>query len=277
MNQNLFDLSRKNVLVTGGGGLLGVQHAIALSRANASVYLLDSDHNNLDMSLKVLNDNKIKDIKGIVCDVTDESQVKLVFENLIKQDIFIDVLINNAAIDHKIDSDLIIKKNTAFESFPLEMWKKELAVTVDGAFLMCKYFGSEMSRRSRGSIINIASDLSVISPDNRIYSFESEGGIHDKTKSKAISYSVSKTALIGITRYLAAYWAMDGVRVNAVSPGGIYTNQDERFVKLLSSLIPMGRMANIDEYHGVILFLACSASSYMTGQNIIVDGGRTVI
>ena len=277
MNQSLFDLSKKNVLVTGGGGLLGVQHAVALSRANASVYLLDSDSNNLDRAISVLNENQIGSITGIVCDITDESQVRLVFENLMKQEVFIDVLINNAGIDHKIDSGLSNKKNTAFESFPLGAWKKELAVALDGAFLMCKYFGSEMARRSRGSIINIASDLSVISPDNRIYSFESDSGILDRTKSKPVSYSVSKTALIGITRYLAAYWAKDGVRVNAVSPGGIYTNQDARFVELLTNLIPMGRMANIDEYHGVILFLSSSASAYMTGQNIIIDGGRTII
>ena len=117
----------------------------------------------------------------------------------------------------------------------------------------------------------------MIAPDNRIYNFEEDDRLHDKTKSKAISYSVSKTALIGITRYLAAYWAKDGVRVNAISPGGVYTNQDPKFVDLLSSLIPMGRMANIDEYQGIIIFLACGASSYMTGQNIVIDGGRTII
>lgn len=274
---SLFDLKHKNALVTGGAGLLGIQHTIALSRANANIYLLDIDDDRMNKALGIINDKNIKNVVPIICDITDENQVRKTCEDLLNKNIFIDILINNAGIDHKVDSVIDYKKNSSFENFPLDMWKKELSVTVDGAFLMCKYFGSEMARRSSGSIINVASDLSVIAPDNRIYNFEEDHRLHDKTKSKAISYSVSKTALIGITRYLAAYWAKDGVRVNAISPGGVYTNQDPQFVDLLSSLIPMGRMANIDEYQGIIIFLACGASSYMTGQNIVIDGGRTII
>lgn len=273
----IFDLSEKNALITGGAGLLGVQHAIALGRSQANIYLVDIDDNNLNVALNQLSRQGIKNVFPIICDITSEEQVHTLFDKLIVKDVFIDILVNNAGIDHKVDSKSNLTNNTAFENFSLETWKRELAVTLDGTFLMSKYFGSEMARKSGGSIINIASDLSVIAPDNRIYNFEYYTGIIEKTKSKPISYSTSKTALIGITRYLAAYWAKEGVRVNAISPGGIFSNQDARFVELLINLIPMGRMAKIDEYHGAIVFLASNASAYLTGQNIIIDGGRTII
>ena len=271
------DLSGKNILITGGGGLLGIQHAIALGSQNANVYLLDKDSSKLSKANEILKAYNDFQVFPILCDVTNEGEVKQAFNKLIKSDVFIDTLINNASLNHDVSPESRVTRDTSFENYELNIWKNELDVSLDGTFLMCKYFGSEMARRKFGSIINISSDLSVIAPDNLIYNFASESAEIDKSKAKPISYSVSKTAIIGITRYLAAYWGKDNVRVNALSPGGVYNNHDQRFVDLLIQRIPMGRMANIDEYHAIIIFLCSDGSKYMTGQNIIIDGGRTII
>jgi NAD(P)-dependent dehydrogenase (short-subunit alcohol dehydrogenase family) len=160
------------------------------------------------------------------------------------------------------------------ERFPLEVWNKDLAVGLTGAFLCSKVVGTEMARRRSGVILNIASDLGVIAPDQRIY--REPGKSDEEQPAKPVSYSVVKHGLIGLTRYLATYWADRGVRVNALSPGGVYNGQEEGFVKRLSQLIPMGRMADLDEYKAAVVFLVSDASSYMTGANLIIDGGRTV-
>jgi NAD(P)-dependent dehydrogenase (short-subunit alcohol dehydrogenase family) len=183
-------------------------------------------------------------------------------------------LINNAAIDPKVraDGDL---ETSRFENFALGQWNLELSVGLSGAFLCSQVFGTEMAARRNGVILNIASDLSVIAPDQRIY--KKAGLPNDSQPTKPVTYSVIKNGLIGLTRYLAAYWAEKGVRVNALSPGGVQTNQSEEFVKRLSDLIPLGRMAKIDEYRGVVQFLCSDASSYLTGQNVVVDGGRSIL
>jgi NAD(P)-dependent dehydrogenase (short-subunit alcohol dehydrogenase family) len=160
-----------------------------------------------------------------------------------------------------------------FENFPMEQWASDIGVGLTGAFLCSQVFGVEMARRRRGVILNIASDLAVIGPDQRLY--RKDGLSDDRQPAKPVTYSVVKSALIGLTRYLATYWADAGVRVNAISPGGVYDGQPADFVAKLTSLIPMGRMAAVDEYQGAVLFLVSDASSYMTGSNLVVDGGRT--
>jgi NAD(P)-dependent dehydrogenase (short-subunit alcohol dehydrogenase family) len=155
----------------------------------------------------------------------------------------------------------------------LQQWVADIDVGLTGAFLCSKILGSEMANRGRGVIVNVASDLALIGPDQRIYR---QVGLADHLQSaKPVSYSVVKSALIGLTRYLATYWADRGVRVNAISPGGVFDGQPEEFVAKLSELIPLGRMANLDEYQGAMLFLCSDASSYMTGSNLVIDGGRT--
>jgi NAD(P)-dependent dehydrogenase (short-subunit alcohol dehydrogenase family) len=159
------------------------------------------------------------------------------------------------------------------ENFPLAQWQADIAVGLTGAFLCSQIFGAEMARRGRGVVVNIASDLALIAPDQRLYR---QPGLPEELQPvKPVTYSVVKTALIGLTRYLATYWAKDGVRANAISPGGVFNSQPEDFVVRLSNLIPLGRMAEVGEYQGAILFLCSDASSYMTGANLIVDGGRS--
>lgn len=271
--QTKFSLKESVALVTGGAGLLGVQHCLALLEMGAKVILTDISKNNIDL---------IKhQFKGLNCsfellDVTDEYDVIRLQEKLINDGISVDILINNAAINPKVEkSDLTINNKSRLENFPIEEWDRQLDVGLKGAFLCSKVFGSYMANTlNKGVIVNIASDLSIISPDQRLYK---RSGIDDQEQDvKPITYSIVKTGLIGLTKYLATYWAHKNVRCNALSPGGVFNNQDQEFVKKVSDLIPMGRMANFDEYKAAIQFLCSPASSYMTGNNLVIDGGRTV-
>lgn len=187
----------------------------------------------------------------------------------------IDILINNAANNPKVEGNSDGKQWSRLENFPVEVWNADIAVGLTGAFLCSRIFGQQMAKQCRGVIVNIASDLGVIAPDQRLY--RKDGLPDDQQPVKPVTYSVVKTGLIGLTRYLSTYWADKGVRVNAISPGGVFAGQPEEFTRKLHELIPMGRMAKADEYEGAILFLCSDASSYMTGQNPIVDGGRTVL
>jgi NAD(P)-dependent dehydrogenase (short-subunit alcohol dehydrogenase family) len=184
----------------------------------------------------------------------------------------VDILINNAANNPKVESDGS-RAWSRLENFPLEVWDDDLRVGLTGAFLCSRVFGAEMAKRGKGVILNIASDLAVIAPDQRQY--RQSGVAEDQQPVKPVTYSVVKTGLIGLTRYLATYWAASGVRVNAISPGGVFNHQPDAFLQQLYQRIPLGRMANADEYQGAILFLCSDASSYMTGSNLVVDGGRT--
>jgi len=184
----------------------------------------------------------------------------------------VDILINNAANNPKMENKADVEFSR-LEFFPLEQWDADLNVGLKGAFLCSQVIGSEMARRKHGVIVNVASDLAVIAPDQRLY--RKTGLPEDQQPVKPVTYSVVKTGLVGLTRYLATYWADCGIRVNAISPGGVYNNQPDDFVARLSQLIPLGRMANANEYQAAILFLCSDASSYMTGTNLVIDGGRS--
>jgi NAD(P)-dependent dehydrogenase (short-subunit alcohol dehydrogenase family) len=185
----------------------------------------------------------------------------------------VDILINNAANNPKAEAPLG-ETWSRLERFSLEQWQADVAVGLTGAFLCSQAFGTEMARRGKGVILNIASDLAIIAPDQRIY--RRPGVSEDQQPVKPVSYSVVKTGLIGLTRYLATYWADQGVRVNAISLGGVYNDQPDEFVQKLTELVPLRRMAGVDEYQGAIVFLCSDASSYMTGSNLVIDGGRTI-
>ena len=205
-------------------------------------------------------------------DITNEKQVKEICDKIITTLGKVDVLINNAANNPKVDSSNTIKNTSRLEHFPLELWNQDIAVGLTGSFLCSKYFGTEMAKRGQGNIINISSDLGIIAPNQKLY--KQENIPDDMQNVKPVSYSVVKAGLIGLTRYLATYWADKNVRCNALCPGGVFNGQGEEFVKKISNLIPMNRMAAVNEYQGAIVFLASDASSYMNGSIIVIDGGR---
>ncbi len=269
-----FDLSGKTALITGSAGLLGFEHAVALLESGATVVLTDVSHDSLTSARTQLEQSfDAKKIIAMAMDVTQVVEVRTVAEKLLKENIYVDILVNNAAIDPKVKGEQGIVETSRLESFPLDQWDLQVAVGLTGAFICSQVFGALMASSGRGGVIlNIASDLSVISPDQRLY--RKEGLVEDMQPVKPVTYSVIKAGLIGLTRYLATYWADKGVRANALSPGGVYNGQGEDFVNRLTALIPLGRMATKDEYRSTIQFLCSDASAYMNGQNVVMDGGR---
>jgi NAD(P)-dependent dehydrogenase (short-subunit alcohol dehydrogenase family) len=270
-NENLFDLSGRVAIITGGAGLLGRRHARALADAGAVPVLIDLEEKALQSAVDDLGLSADSSLV-VQADITNEGQVESALKKIVARFGRIDILINNAASNPKMDGkDRHL--SSRLEKFSLEQWNGELAVGITGTFLCSKTFGSWMAEQGNGVILNIASDLSVIAPDQRLYRVE--GLDPNQQPVKPVTYSVVKAAVVGMTRYLATYWAEKGVRCNALSPGGVYNGQPSEFVQRVSDLIPMGRMARVDEYEGAVLFLCSDASSYMTGQNLIVDGGRS--
>lgn len=270
-----FKLDGEVALITGAAGLLGFQHAHALLESGATVILTDINQDALarrQTELTQLFSSERVIIK--VLDVTDHDDVSRVNATLVKDELYVNILINNAAIDPKVSDKSNTLETSRLENFSLAQWDVELNVGLKGAFICSQVFGLQMAKRGRGVILNIASDLSVFSPDQRIY--RKSGLSEDKQPVKPVTYSVIKTGLVGLTRYLATYWADQGVRANSLSPGGVYVDQDASFVSKLTELIPQKRMAGLDEYKGAIQFLCSDASKYMNGQNIVMDGGRSV-
>ena len=272
-----FDLSNKTALITGAAGLLGIEHAFALLESGATIVLTDISGPSLEITSQHLAKFfEAKRIITAVMDVTQRSSVEAVSAMLKENKLRPDILINNAAIDPKVKKDHGIIETSRLEYFPDEQWNLQLDVGLKGSFLCSQVFGHTMSLDGNGGVIlNIASDLSVIAPDQRLYR---QHGIRDDLQPvKPVTYSVIKAGLVGLTRYLATYWADKGVRCNALSPGGVFNGQDDEFVKRLTSLIPMSRMAAKDEYRSAVQFLCSDASAYMNGQNVVMDGGRCVL
>ena len=268
-----FHISGDVVVITGGAGFLGLQHAAAVLDGDGVPVLLDINPESLERGVNELSGSRGGDTMGIVADITSQRAVQAACARILDQHGHVDALVNNAAVDPKVGGD---PKSTAwsrFETFPLDTWERDIAVGLTGALICSQVFGSHMAARRKGVILNIASDLGIIAPDQRIYRKE---GIPDELQEvKPVSYSVVKHGLIGLTRYCATYWADRGIRVNALCPGGMFHGQPEEFVRELTHLIPLGRMATEGEYRGAILFLLSSASSYMTGSILVMDGGRT--
>lgn len=267
-----FKLDGKVAIITGGGGLLGTKHAEAIAEAGGIPVLWDINAEAAqDRSREIAESYKLKCL-GMNVDITDPENVKNGLQEVL--DIFhrVDILINNAANNPKVTPGEALAWSR-LENFPLNLWQKDIDVGLTGAFLCSQAIGTYMAQNSGGVILNVASDLGVIAPDQRIY--RKDGLDEDEQPVKPVTYSVIKHGIIGLTKYLATYWAVKNVRVNSISPGGVYTNQPEDFVRKLANLIPMGRMASQNEYKAAVLFLISDASSYMTGNNLLVDGGRT--
>ena len=263
---NLFDLTGKTALITGGGGLLGPKHAEAIVEYGGKVILADWHEDRAKEKAELIGENASYEYM----DVTDKKSIQSVVDKYDK----IDILINNAAKDPKVKKGGGLTPDSRFETMTEDYWKEGIDACINGTFLCSQIVSNKMLENGGGVILNISSDLGVISPDQRIY--RQEGIDEDKQNVKPITYSAAKWAVVGMTRYLAVYFAQRGIRVNCLSPTGVYNNHPEEFVKKLSNIIPMGRMADIDEYKGAIVFLCSDASSYMTGENLIIDGGKTV-
>ena len=268
----LFNLSNKTVIITGGAGFLGSQHVEAVAQAGGNTVIVDINKQKANyLAEKISSKYDVKSI-GLCKDITSEKEVLDALSIVLKSFGSVDILINNAAIDAKINKNNFVN-NMKFESFSIEQWKKEIDVGLTGAMICSKIFGSEMADKKGGVILNISSDLGLISPDQRLYRNEKLSDINQPVK--PATYSVIKHGLNGLTKYLATYWAKKNIRVNSFSPGGMYNNQNTEFLNRISKLIPLERMSKKDEYKGAILFLISDASSYMTGANLVVDGGRT--
>jgi NAD(P)-dependent dehydrogenase (short-subunit alcohol dehydrogenase family) len=272
-----FNLSGKTALITGAAGLLGIEHAAALLDSGAQVVLTDiSEAALLTAQADLAQSFDKTKINTKVMDVADQQRVRAVAEDLWTAGVRIDILVNNASIDPKVKEEQGVLETSRLENFSLGQWDMQLSVGLTGAFLCSQVFGTSMAKDGKGGVIlNIASDLSVFSPDQRLY--RKQGLDENMQPVKPVTYSVIKAGLIGLTRYLATYWADKNVRCNALSPGGVNNGQGDEFVQKLSSLIPLGRMATKDEYRAAVQFLCSDASSYMNGQNIVMDGGRSVL
>ena len=269
---NLFDLKGRVAIITGGGGMLGYQHAVTIADLGGIAVLLDINGQALESNKARLQDEVGVEPLCLTVDITDVDAVSAACSAVLAKHGRVDILINNAARNPKVEGN-DGKEFSRLENFPWEQWRLDLDVGLGGAFNCAKVFGPHMAAQGHGVIINIASDLGVIAPDQRLY--QVEGKAADEQPVKPVTYSVVKHGLIGLTKYLATYWCEQGVRCNALSPGGVYAGQNDVFLGKLTQLIPLGRMAKVDEYRGALAFLCSDASSYMNGANLIADGGRS--
>lgn len=269
---SLFRLDGRVAVITGGAGLLGYQHAATIAGLGGIPVLLDINAEALAANAARLAEETGCKAPSYVVDITDLQALEVVGQQLLAEHGRVDILINNAARNPKVES-AGDKDFSRLEHFPWEQWQLDLNVGLGGAFNCAKVFGAQMARQGRGVIVNIASDLGVIAPDQRLYRVD--GREAEQQPVKPVTYSVVKHGLIGLTKYLATYWCEQGVRCNALSPGGIYAGQNDVFVSKLTQLIPLGRMAKADEYRGAIAFLCSDASTYMNGTNLVMDGGRS--
>jgi NAD(P)-dependent dehydrogenase (short-subunit alcohol dehydrogenase family) len=271
--KDLFDLKGRVAIITGGAGLLGTRHAAALAEYGAIPVLLDIDSGRTEAAAQKVGAAHGVKALGLAADITDPKALEDVKARVLKEFGRMDILVNNAANNPKMEGGDLGGEWTRLENFPLKVWNDDIAVGLTGAMLCSQVFGAEMAKAGQGVILNIASDLGAIAPDQRLY--RKEGLADEAQPVKPVTYSVVKSGLIGLTRYLATYWADKGVRANALLPGGVENSQDPAFIAKLTHLIPMGRMAQPDEYKAAVLFLVSDASSYMTGAMLSVDGGRT--
>ena len=262
-----FNLTGKTAIVTGGAGILGRRFCSGLAQFGANVVVADLHY---DAAMKLATD--LQDRYGaralaVSCDVADQQSVQKMVDHVVSELGEIDILHNNAAGKSK-DLDAFF---APFEEYSLEQWREIMSVNLDGMFLVAQAVGKQMVEQDKGgSIIQTASIYGVIAPDQRIY--ENSFYLGQKINTPAV-YAASKAGVIGLTKYLASYWAGSGIRVNTLSPGGTESGQNDEFNRRYSARVPMNRMAKADEMVGALLYLASDASSYVTGQNIIVDGG----
>lgn len=265
----LFDLTGRVAIVTGGAGLLGTEFCRTLAMAGAAMVVADIEGESAARLAKTLNQEGYQAL-GISTDVTQPVSVSQMVAETMEAFQRVDILVNSAALDPKFDPQSSSSLATSFEEFPYDAWQQALEVNLTGAFLTSQAVAKSMLGQGGGVIINLSSIYGITGPDQRLYQRDGE-----PAQFKPVYYSVTKAGILGLTRYLATYYAGKNIRVNALTPGGVYNGHDDRFVKAYSARAVLGRMARKDELNGALLFLASDASSYMTGANLIVDGGWT--
>jgi NAD(P)-dependent dehydrogenase (short-subunit alcohol dehydrogenase family) len=266
-----FSLQGRVAVVTGALGLLGKHHCRALAEAGAHVLATDVQDTACREFARELEHAYGSDHVGFGADITRSDAVRAIRDAALEAFGHIDILVNNAAINDMFESPAAAAELSKFENYPLELWQKSLDVNLTGLFLCSQILGTEMARRGKGSIINIASTYGLVGPDQSLYR-QPDGR---QTFYKSPAYAAAKGALIAFTHYLAAYWGQEGVRVNALAPGGVENGQPPYFVLNYAARTPLGRMAQPTDYHGAVVFLASDASAYMTGACLVVDGGWT--
>jgi NAD(P)-dependent dehydrogenase (short-subunit alcohol dehydrogenase family) len=270
MTDPLFDLSERIIVVTGGLGQLGAQFTQTLLERGARVALLDVTADEHSVRKKFGDTFSRAQLLALKTDVTQRASIERALEIITAQWGTPHGLVNNAALDSPPNAPA--QENGSFETYPETSWDKVMDVNVKGVMQCCQVIGGAMARAGRGSIINISSIYGLVSPDQRIYEYRRQRG---EIFFKPVAYAVSKSALLNLTRYLATYWAEKNVRVNTLTFAGVYNQQDAEFLKHYTPKVPLGRMARPNEYNGAIVFLLSDASSYMTGSNMIIDGGWT--
>ena len=273
--EKFFDLKKKIIVITGGAGYLGSHFSSVLSDIGALPFILDNNEKALT-HLKRLFVKKKRKGYFFLTDLDNEVEVNEVVNSIIQKHKKIDCLINSAGF-----TGAAMKKNNSnyfekFEKYDFNLWQNSLNGNLSSTFIVTKLVGKHMLKRKKGSIINIASDYGVIAPDHRIYEANKKFNYKGVSFNTPVSYSVAKSGIISMTKYLAAYWAKKGIRVNCISPAGIKKRHDKKFVEQLSQRIPLGRMANPTEFNGAIIYLCSNASSFVTGHNLVIDGGKTI-
>ena len=272
--QTKFDLTDKVAVVTGGCGLLGEEFAYSLLSAGAKVVIGDINNKRLKQTAdKIKNKSNLSDILALELDITNNSSINNFIDELLNKYKGIDILVNSAAIDPKFEKGSKLSEFTTFKNFPLSSWTESVKVNLTGTFQLTQAICGVMEEYGKGSIINIGSNYGLVGPDQKIYRKND-----NKNQSyKPVVYSVCKAGLIGFTKYLAAYYSGTDIRVNMLTPAGVYNNHDSEFEANYSKKTILGRMSRKEEYGGSIVFLASDASSYMTGANLIIDGGWTTL
>jgi NAD(P)-dependent dehydrogenase (short-subunit alcohol dehydrogenase family) len=268
----LFDLSERVAIATGGAGLLGRQYAATLLKAGARVVVADLPAAAPARAAAAAAEEAGGEAIGVEVDVTKKDSVHRMIAAALDRWSRLDILINNAGIDPKFDAGVAHQQANTFEDYPVELWERSLDVNLTGAFLCSQAAGRVMREARRGVIVNVSSTYGVVAPDQRLYQRDGE---ELQKLFKPAAYAVTKAGIAHLTRYLATYWAPFCIRVNTLTPHGIFNSHDEQFVRRYAERCPLGRMARLDEMNGPLLFLVSDASSYMTGSNLIVDGGWT--